>query len=68
MPANSKALRTAVARAGAAKRWRPDNEGPPRDLAAERIAQYVERILSDAPALTDDQRDRIAGLLRGGPR
>lgn len=35
-----------------------------RDLAAEKIAQYVERTVSSAPPLTDEQRDRIAALLR----
>lgn len=36
-----------------------------RDLAAENIAAYVERVVSTAPPLTADQRSRIAALLRG---
>lgn len=36
-----------------------------RDLAAAKIAQYVERVVSEAPELTDEQRSRLAGLLNG---
>lgn len=36
-----------------------------RDLAAEVIAQHVAKVLAKAPPLTDQQRDRIAALLRG---
>lgn len=35
-----------------------------RDLAAEKLAQYVARTVADAPPLTAEQRDRIAALLR----
>lgn len=35
-----------------------------RDLAAAKIADYVERVLADAPPLTDEQRTRLAELLR----
>lgn len=34
-----------------------------RDLAAAKIEQYVERVVSESPPLTPEQRDRIAGLL-----
>ncbi|WP_339619860.1 hypothetical protein [uncultured Salinibacterium sp.] len=37
-----------------------------RDLAAANLEQYIERVVSDAPPLTSDQRDRIAALLGGG--
>ncbi len=37
-----------------------------RDLAALTIESHVERILADAPPLTDEQADRIASILRGG--
>lgn len=33
-------------------------------LAAENIAAYVERVVSQAPPLTPEQADRIAALLR----
>ncbi|MGH3639185.1 MAG: hypothetical protein ACRDUX_09165 [Mycobacterium sp.] len=35
-----------------------------RDLAEEKIAQYVQRVLASAPPLTDEQRTRLAELLR----
>lgn len=36
-----------------------------RELAAENIASYVERVVAGAPPLTPEQRDRIAALLGG---
>lgn len=36
-----------------------------RDLAVAKIAQYVERVVAEAPPLTDEQRERLAGLLNG---
>lgn len=40
------------------------------NLAAEKLADYVARVVAEAPPLTDAQRDRIASLLRpsGGER
>jgi hypothetical protein len=35
-----------------------------RDLAAARLADHVERVISTAPPMTDEQRDRIAAILR----
>jgi hypothetical protein len=37
-----------------------------RDLAAERLAEHVKRVVDSAPPLTTAQRDRIAALLRPG--
>lgn len=37
-----------------------------RDLASEKIAQYIERVVADAPPLTDAQRSRLAALLTTG--
>lgn len=34
------------------------------NLAAEKLAEYVARVVAEAPPLTDAQRDRIAALLR----
>lgn len=34
-----------------------------RDLAAAKIAAYVEKIVAEAPPLTSDQADKIAALL-----
>ncbi len=37
-----------------------------RAHAAERLAEFIEETVAKAPPLTDAQRDRLAGLLRGG--
>lgn len=68
MPAKSPTLRTLAARAGgAAKSGKPDAIAETqRDLAAERIAYYIERVVAAAPPLTESQRDRLALLLRAG--
>ncbi|WP_146145292.1 hypothetical protein [Microbacterium timonense] len=34
-----------------------------RTLAAEKIAAYIERVVSTAPPLTPDQRSRLTALL-----
>lgn len=35
-----------------------------QDLAASKLAQYVEKVVAEAPPLTAEQSDRIAALLR----
>lgn len=35
-----------------------------RDLAAAKLADYIKRTVDQAPPLTDEQRERIAALLR----
>lgn len=42
----------------------PDLVAARRDLKAARLADYVERVVAEAPPLTDEQRDRIAALLK----
>lgn len=37
-----------------------------RDLAAERIAEHIAKVVAEAPPLSAEQRDRLAVLLRGG--
>ena len=37
-----------------------------RNLAAEKLAQYIERVVAEAPPLTSEQKDRLAAILRGG--
>jgi hypothetical protein len=37
-----------------------------RELAALRLAEYVEDTVRNWPRLTDDQIDSVAGLLRSG--
>lgn len=67
MPSQVSEKRAALGRHAAAVRWQKPNRGETaRDLAAERIAEYVERVVAEAPPLTPEQRDRIATLLRGG--
>ena len=68
MPAQSLELRRAVARAGGAvKHGNPVTiKTAKRDLAAERIATYIERVVSAAPPLTPVQVSRLSTLLQGG--
>lgn len=58
------------ARVGALSRSRQDTDpelvNARRNLRAARLEAYVERVVSEAPALTQEQADKIAGLLRGG--
>ena len=37
-----------------------------QDLKALRLEEYVRKVVSEAPPLTDEQRDRIAAILRAG--
>lgn len=63
MPISEK--RSALARHAAAVRWdKPNQIDTARNLAAERIADYVSAIVAASPPLTPEQRDRIASLLR----
>ena len=39
-----------------------------RDFKAERLAEYIERVVDAAPPLTQAQRDKLATLLGGAPR
>ncbi len=51
-------------------RWHPeDAEGLTerrRNLATEKLAAYIESTLAAAPALTDDQVNRLVQLVRAG--
>jgi len=44
----------------------PDLVNARRNLKAERLADYIERVVDAMPPLTPAQRDRLALLLRGG--
>jgi hypothetical protein len=35
-----------------------------RELRAKRLAEHIERVISEAPPLSDEQRTRLAELLR----
>ena len=39
-----------------------------RDLKAERLAEYIKRVIAAAPPLSQEQRDKLAILLRGAVR
>ena len=39
-----------------------------RDLKAELLAEYIQRVVEMAPPLTQAQRDKLAILLGGGLR
>ncbi len=66
MPASSATLRQAAAKAGHAAAYGDAEriEQTRRDLAAERIAAYIEKVVSAAPPLTEAQRSRLATLLQ----
>jgi hypothetical protein len=68
MAAPSPATAHRRARVGALSRDRhpddPELLAAKRDLAAANIEDYVTRVISAAPPLTDEQRCRLAELLR----
>ena len=37
-----------------------------RTLAAEKLEQYIARVVAEAPPLSAEQKARLAALLRGG--
>ncbi|TFC21336.1 hypothetical protein E3O46_06985 [Cryobacterium glucosi] len=69
MASSNPKTRSIVATLGAATRWGTASPealaNMQRDLAAERLALYIERVVADAPPLTGAQRDRLAALLSG---
>jgi hypothetical protein len=44
----------------------PDLLAAKRDLAESRAEEYIKKVVAQAPALTEDQRSRLAALLRNG--
>ena len=62
--ATSTRSRELQAKNAAAKRWRKsDRDDIAREYAAQRISDYIERVLAAAPPLSDEQRARLAELL-----
>jgi hypothetical protein len=54
---------------GVACRHHPEQETEARrNLAEAKISDYVEKVLAEAPPLTDQQRETICALLRTGAR
>lgn len=37
-----------------------------RDLRATRLAEHIAKVVDEAPRLSDEQRDKLAVILRGG--
>ena len=68
--ASSTKSRELQAKNAAAKRWNhPDKDAIGRQYAEQRIAEYIEKVLREAPPLSDEQRTALAELLkpaRGG--
>ncbi len=56
------------ARVGALSRSRRDDDAElvaaRQNLKALKLEEYVRRVVSEAPPLTPEQRDRIAAILR----
>lgn len=44
----------------------PDLLEAKRNLRAMRLEEHVAKAVAEAPPMTDEQRDRIAAILRGG--
>ncbi len=57
------------ARYSALRRYRPETDASvqdaKRELRAARLEDYITKTLAAAPPLTDEQRTRLAVLLRG---
>lgn len=43
----------------------PELVGARRNLKAQSLAEHIARAVAEAPPLTNEQRDRLATLLRG---
>ena len=58
---------TARGRLAVSTRWHPkeNHSDLRRELAAAKLADYVARVVAEAPPLTEDQKHRIASLLGG---
>ncbi len=73
MPRRSPATAIAVSRLGGLKRSGVPSDDPRYDesrriVIAEGLTEHVKRVVAGWPKLTDEQLDRIAGLLRSGGR
>ncbi|WP_283605015.1 hypothetical protein [Mycolicibacterium poriferae] len=64
---SSSRLRELQGKNAAAKRWdRPDKDQIAAEYAEQRLADFISRVIAEAPPLSDEQRTRIAALLRAG--
>jgi hypothetical protein len=66
MPAHDADVRRASARLAATERHHPslDTSHLRRELKAAQAADYIKRVVGAAPPLTQQQRDKLALLLR----
>lgn len=67
MPASgtTPTTRSLQGKSAAAHRWGlPNSEDLARDYAAAKLADYIKHVVDAAPPLTDEQRERLALLLR----
>jgi hypothetical protein len=63
--ATSTRSRELQAKNAAAKRWdKSDRDDIAREYATQRITDYIEKVLGEAPPLTDEQRTKLAELLK----
>jgi hypothetical protein len=44
----------------------PDLADARRELAAARLTDYIQKVVGEAPPLSNEQREKLALLLRGG--
>ncbi len=64
---SSSEVKSLQGKKAAAVRWASPNAGEvARDLAAAKIAAYIEKVVSAAPPLTAAQKSRLAALIGGG--
>jgi len=66
MAAKDADQRRLVAKIAAGDRWGSPDGGARRDLAASQLETHIRQLVSVAPPLTQEQRNRLAVLLQGG--
>lgn len=69
MPITSEAAHLRGRIAGLSRDRSPDDPellDARRNLRATMLRDHVQKVLAEAPPLTQEQRDRVAALLRGG--
>ncbi len=64
MAAHDPGIRRLAARKAAQSRWNKPNGETASALAEAQLANYIGRVVDRAPELTDEQRSRLALLLR----
>lgn len=66
MAANDSNVRRLSSTRAAEVRWGKPTEHTDRELAAARAEGYIRKLVDAAPAMTVDQRARLASLLLDG--